>query len=411
MSKILELRQKRSASIEAMAAISDAAAAEERDLSADEQTKYDELKATLESLAAQIARLEEIETLQVSDRSSAGARSVNGAATVTRFGADNERNALNHWFRTGDTGGVRHMLADDGGVRVRLPEHRAVTDSTMNIATAGDGGNVVPTGFVGRVAQRIEDMSLANKLPVQRIQGTAATVDFPVQSADAQVFATTAEQADAHNVAWERDALQVGKTSFTLVWKTKVVELTLQLLQNNAVDLDGFIANVIGQAVGLTQNAALVTEALANGSAVKTFAGAAAIAAGEPEDMVFHATLGKYLEDDSNVSWLMARPTYGAIAKLTGNSRQYVATPQGTIRNELLGYPVAYSGSVPAIGASNKSLILGNWNYMGLYENPELSLLRDPYSVAGLVLLKYHFAFDFGTLQAGAIGYGTHPTS
>lgn len=414
MNKLQELRQARAAKIDAMAALNQKALDEERDLTDEEQVTYDDLKAEAEALKGRIERLEELEALQAEGRGSQGTQIRVKAPAWNKMGPDNERNALNQWFRTGDVGGVSHMTADtvEGrGVVVDLSEARAVTNSSMNIGTAGDGGNLVPTGFVPRIAERMSEMMLADRLGLQRIEGSAATIDFPTQAADPQVFATTAEQSDAHDVTWERDALQFGKVSFTLVWKTKVLELTLQLLQNNAVDLDGHIANMIGKNVALTHNAALVTEVAANGSVLKTFASATAIAAGEPEDIVYNNTLAYYLEDDANVAWVMRPPTFGDIASLTGNARLYAETPAGSFNRTIMGYPVEFSGQVAAIAASAKSVLFGNWNYVGLYENPTITLLRDPYSVPGMVLLKYHFAFDYGTLQSGAIGYGVHPSA
>lgn len=424
MSKVRELRQARAAKIDAMAKLNELAATEERDLTDEEKVTYEDLKGEVESLAGRIARLEETDALVADSARSMGTQTQGrgGAPAVNWLGADNEKNALNHWFRTGDTAGVSHMVRETGegrGVTIDLSEARAVaarearavTDSSMNIGTAGDGGNLNPTGFVPRIAERMSEMMLANRLAVQRVPGTASAIDWPTQAADPQVFATTAEQTDAHDVAWQRDALQFGKTTFTLVWKTKVVELTLQLLQNNAVDLDGHIANMIGKNVALTHNAALVTEVVANGSALKTFASATAIAAGEPEDIVYSSTLAYYLEDDASAAWVMRPPTFGDIASLTGNARLYAETPAGSFNRTIMGYPVFFSGQVAAQAASAKSVLFGNWDNLGLYENPEITLLRDPYSVAGMVLLKYHFAFDYGVLQAGAIGYGVHPTA
>lgn len=414
MKGLKELRQARAQKIEAMAKLNEKALEEERDLSETEQAEYDGFKAEVDSLGKQIERAEETEKLMAEARASQGAQTRGQAPAWNKLGADNERTAMNHWFRTGDIGGVSHLVADtvEGrGVVVDMSEYRAVTDSSMNIGTAADGGNLNPTGFVPRIAERMGEMMLADRLGVQRIQGTASAIDFPTQAADPQVLATTSEQSDAHDVTWERDGLQFGKSTFTLVWKTKVMELTLQLLANNAVDLDGHIASMIGKSVALTHNAALVTEVAANGSALKTFASATAIAGGEIEDIVYSNTLAYYLEDDANAAWVMRPPTFGDIVSLTGNARLYAETPAGSFNRTIMGYPVYFSGQVAAQAASAKPVLFGNWNYVGLYENPTITLLRDPYSVAGMVLLKYHFALDYGTLQSGAIGYGVHPSA
>jgi HK97 family phage major capsid protein len=63
--------------------------------------------------------------------------------------------------------------------------------------------------------------------------------------------------------------------------------------------------------------------------------------------------------------------------------------------------------------ASGKSLLIGNFNYMGMRLDPTMTFLRDPYSRAsyGEVRLHYYFRTDFEVLQAAAFQYATHPTA
>ena len=78
-----------------------------------------------------------------------------------------------------------------------------------------------------------------------------------------------------------------------------------------------------------------------------------------------------------------------------------------------MGYPVYNSSYGSAIAASAKSLIFGNFRYMGMREAPGLTFLRDPYTLAGKgqVRLLYYFRTVYKTLQAEAIQYATHPTA
>ncbi len=234
-------------------------------------------------------------------------------------------------------------------------------------------------------------------------------MNFPYENADPAVFAATSEQVDALSNTYERDRPTLGTKAFTLAKKTKKVELTDELMEDEDAALMSFLADHIGRSIGLTKNALLLTEVAASGTALKSFASATAIAAGEPEDLVFHDTLGYYLDDINSVGWVMKPTTFGAIKKLTGDSRLYDAQVQGS-RGSLLEYPVHYSGSAGTIGASAKSLYFGNWYYVGVSEGSTIGFLRDPYTTDGMVLLKYWFRICFGVLIAGAIGYGAHPT-
>ena len=415
MNIMMELRQARAAKVDEMKAMTTQAEVENRDFAADEQVKWDGLVTEIGALDARMERLEALEKAQEAAPVTTSMTKRSAPAHLKGPRGDSESRALAAFARKGDVGGFpEEMRGNQNEITFRVPmpyEMRAVTDSTMNITTAADGGNLVPTGFVNQVAKRKQEMMLADRLGVQRVPGSGTTVNYPVDGADAQVFATTAEQSDAHDVAWQRDALQPGLKAFTLVLKTKKIELTDQLLYDEDAGLMSFIAGKIADGVALTHNSVLLTEVAANGTSLKTFAAAAAIADGELEDIVYHNTLGYYLDDTGNVAWVMRPPTFGAIAKITGTARVYANPNSGSLAREVVGYPTLYSSYAAAIAASAKSVYFGNWQQVGYREDPTLTLLRDPYTVDGLTILKYSFRLVYGVLQAGGIGYGVHPTA
>ena len=413
-----ELRAQREELINQAKAKLDAAEAQDRSFTDEERTEY---KALLEKADQLRQRAEEIESMSGLE-ATLGARR---APAFNRIGrGDSEVRAMAHYLRTGDVGGMRDLAvpAEQEEVAqglaqamvVKLPsvrELRAAVDSTMNITTAADGASAVPTGFSGQIAMRMTEVRLAEKLGVRKVPGKGTTVNFPYQNAEPVVFATTAEQADDHSVVYERDVLVLGNKAFTLVKKTRRVELTSEILDDEDANLMGAIGEWIGQEMGVTHNTALLTEVAASGTSLKTFAAAAAIAAGEPEDIVFNNALGFYLDDANPGAWVMRNPTFGDIASITGNARLYAETPGGSFKHEVLGYPVFLSGAAAAIAASAKSTYFGNWFSVGMREDPALRLLRNPYRVPGLVILEYDFRLVYGVLTAGGIGYGVHPSA
>lgn len=385
----------------------------ERLLTEEEVERDDKIAAQIQQLDVEIAREE---ARRAQERSA--------PAVLKGPRGDNEVTAMAQFVRTGDSGAVSHLMEKDeqgvNRVTLRVPTayewgngiRAAAVDSTMNITTAADGKNIVPVGFVNRVAMRKNEIMLAEKLGCQRIPGKGTTVNHPYEAADPEEFATTSEQADNHANNYERDAGNTDLKAFTLVKKTRKIELTEELLEDEDANLMGYIGDRMGRQIAATHNTMLLTEAAANGTVLKTYAAAAAIAAGEPEDIVFNDTLAYYLEDDGgSIAWVTRPSTFGNIASLTGNSRLYAQTQGGTFQKELLGYPVHYSNKVAATAASAKDLFFGNWYCMGYREAPELRFIMDPYSVDGLVILKYSFRAVYGLLQAGAVGYGSHPSA
>lgn len=411
-----ELRDQRAARLNEARMIVESAETENRDLSQEEQVKYDGFIKEAETLEIRAARLEALPESVTARKAPAHNRGPLG---------DSEARAFEAYFKHGDAGGLRHLRGEPergesgAAIELTLPlsemrrgEFRAV-DSTMNITTAADGGATVPTGLAPRIAARMGEIRLTDRLGCQNIPGVGTTVNHTYENADPVVFAATSEQADdlATN-NYERDAMVLENKAFTLAKKTKKVVLTEELLDDTGENLMEAIASWIGRGMGLTHNYLLLAEAAASGTPLKTFASSSAIAAGEPEDMVYHDTLSYYIDDASNPAWVMRPGTLGLIKGLTGSSRQYGEQTLGSMGDkQLIGYPVQYSSYAAAVGTTAKSVYFGNWYYMGYREAPALRLIRDPYSEDGAVVLKYSFRAVYGLLIAGAVGYGVHPSS
>ena len=408
---VRELRDRRASLLDEARVIVEKGESEDRDLNQDEQDSYSQKITEAESLEVRINRLEALPEV-----SNTPARRT--VPTVIKNRGDDEIRALASYIRDGNRNGVSAMLSQDeetkrSEVRIHIPtgiETRAVVDSTMNITTPADGKNLVPTGFSGQVAARRNEIRLAERLGVRMVPGVGTTVNFPFEAADPVIMDTTAEQNDGHTNNYTRDTPVMGSKAFTLVKKTKKLELTEEVLEDNDVNLMGFIADHIGRAIGVTHNAMLLTEVAANGGLLKTFASATAIAGGEVEDIVYNDTLGYYMDDGGSINWVMRPSTLGNIKSITGDARMY-STPSNDGKRFLEGYPVLYSNQAAASAASAKDIFFGNWWYVGMREAPALSLIRDPYSVDGLVVLKYSFRAVYGVLVAGAVGYGAHPSA
>lgn len=398
MKTLKELRQERAQKIGRMADVNAGAENEERDLTEEEQKEYDALKAAVAVLAQRIARLEETGELEEELERSAGTK-VAGAETrgkapaynKTRLG-DSEERAFAHWIRTGDDGGVREL--------------RASNDTDMNIGTPADGGVAVPTGHYNQVIARRDEAMLAPQLGVMNIPGQGTTVNVPVDNEADGEFVATTEAND-----FDRDAPALNQVAMTLVLYSKKLELSYQLLEDEDSRLLAFLAEWVGRGMAKTHNSLLLTEARSGGTASLTLDSASAIGASELVELLYKQQ-SEYLDGSA---WVMARATEGIVRALQGDAFLYNPNPAGSDRNrpEILGYPVHNSAYASAVTASAKSIIFGNFSYMGMREAPGLTFLRDPYTLAGKgqIRLLYYFRTVYKTLQAEAIHYATHPTA
>lgn len=416
--KVRELRAERAEILDAAQALLDKAASEKRGLNRQEKRSYDGMVYRAEQL------MDEIENLEGGFGPGKGrelAMRLMGGDRVNRAGVGGEfgqvEQAVARYIRSGDESGLRDLrIANDGEYpcEIRLPrfgEMRA-TDEIMNVTTAADGGAAVPTGFAGQIAARRSEAELAIRLGCMPVPGGGLTVNFPVENADHADFALTSEQVDNYSNTYERDRPTLATKAFTLAKYTKKIALTEELELDEDANLMAFIANHVGRAIASTNNSLLLTEVAANGTALKTFASASAIAVDELEDVAFGDTISYYTADGGpSVAWVMRPSTYSAILKLDDTSiRRYAPNVIGGSMRTLLEFPVQFSNKVTAIQASAKSLYYGDWRSVGYRSSPSLKLVRDPYSTDGVVLLKYMFRSSFGVLTPG-IGYAQHPSA
>ena len=279
----------------------------------------------------------------------------------------------------------------------------------MNITTAADGKNIVPTGFYNQIIARRDEAMLAQKLGVTEIPGKGTTVDVPYDDEDDGEFVHTTETG-----TFDQDAPALGKKSLTFKKYTKYIDISHELLRDEDAKLLSFLSNWVGRGMAKTHNDLLITEVESFGSPLKTFASTSAVAVGELEAMVFDSDMVSYLEG-GNPAWVMSGPSYAKIASLVGDARSYVATPQGTgIQGPgILGYPVYFTNKADTIGTSKKSVFFGDWSAVGMRNGEGLQMIRDPYTLANKGQIRLTFLFDavYGVLNAEAIGYGANATS
>lgn len=347
----------------------------------------------LAALRQEIAALKDLMSKPVNDP---GIAAKNVSFNLkTKYG-DDETKALEYYIRKGDLGAL--------GVATKASNAVA-----MQVGTAAEGGNAVPTGHHNNIIARRDEDLIARKFGLMPILGQGTTVNVPLDGEADGEFIETNEEAD-HDV----DSPALGTKALTLLRYTKKIQISWELLEDEASNLLPFLENFVGRGIAKTHNSLLLTEVASNGTALKTFASATVIAVDELEPIVFNDALGAYLDDSGSVGWVMTPAVHGEIVLLDdANTRRYWqnAVPDAAGRPTLLGFPIVYSLKSGATAASTKSVYFGNWNYVGWRDAGMMRFIRDPYSYEGGIELRYQFRTVYGVLQAEAIGYGVHPSA
>jgi HK97 family phage major capsid protein len=317
-----------------------------------------------------------------------------GAPMYIKSLNDSPIKAMAYYLRTGKA--VSDLQWIDNG------ELKAYNNTDMNIATPADGGYAVPTGMLQEIIARRDEIYVGARLGVRNIPGKGLTVNVPID-AEADVVFTAVNEAASIN----QDAPALNQAAMTLVKYAKYITLSWELLRDEDADLIAFLNDWLARGWAGTLNSLLVTEAAAGGTAAVT------VSATPTAAQIASLAGALAPEYQDGAAWLMNPAIYATLSGITGNPFTFVSTPQGNISGpSLMGYPVERSSYAATAAASAKVIYFGNWNFMGVRNPTELTLIRDPYSASltGQVRIVAWFDAVFKTLQAEAIVYGTQST-
>lgn len=382
---IEELTRRKAALVERSERTIRLAQTEQRDLTNEETQQLESALAEIERIEAQIKLAERVQEQRERLRAPQPRR-----ATLADLGAQDsaereELRAFAYWLRTGDHGAARELRTD------------AVI--TTDASAPPYGGYSIPTPLLPRVIAKRNEIALYGVLGVQRIPGVGTTVYVPVERGTAQKWAATAEGATS-----TREAPDLDRVPMTLVKYTKRIEITSEVLQDEDVRLLDWIADYVGRTLGMTHNEQLIAAVTASGAGTDVTLGAAAAATVSDVQKVAYALPGEYVD---GAQFVMRRETYGLYVAAAASAYSQTPGPEPWP----FPAPVRYSSYVEAVGANKISVIYANWAYVGMREDPDIFVLRDPYSEAksGVLVLHHYARFCYASLNPEAIIRGKHP--
>ena len=271
--KNIELRGQRAELIKNATAIVDNAQKEGRSLNAEEKSKFDAMEADARSIKEQIDTLERAADLKKELAANAEARQAAPKASKSSTFAKYLRN------------GMGALNAEE---RALMVEMRGT--STQVVGTDSLGGFLVPQDFSDEL-----DIATLFTGEVERVAkklNTAggALLDYPTVN-DTATDANLISEAAAVTV---QDMTFANKQLSAYNYASQV-RVSMQLLQDNAFDLNSFLAESMGERIARASNAALTTgtgssqpQGIVTGSALGTTAsGATAISESDILDLIY----------------------------------------------------------------------------------------------------------------------------
>ena len=361
-----QLREKRGALVEQMQGMVAAAKAEGRNLSNEENEKFDAISNEVDELRSAAARIERSEELKKEMATKAEAR----AAAPAKVEA---RDAFNAYLRNG----YENLNAEQ---RSAMNELRG-TDTQIT-TNDGLGGFLVPENW--------SDFVSATELFKSDIEKIATVI----RTSNGQPFNLPAnnDTAVVAAILGEGTAESVSDMTFTNVkfepytYSSKIVKVSNQLMSDNAFDLGSFVGGQLAQRLNRGINAHLTTgdnsskpQGIVTGSTLgKTAASATAVTIAEILDLMY--SVDASYRNASSAAFMMNSATLAAVRKLGfGSSNDFpVFVPAMEVGGVdlLFGKPVYVNEDMDGIATGNKSIIFGDIAQYYVHEAGGVQLLR-----------------------------------
>ena len=391
-----QMREKRGALVEQMQGMVAAAKAEGRNLSNEENEKFDAISNEVDELRSAAARIERAEELKKEMASKAEEVREAAPAKVEA------REAFNAYLRKAMNG----LNANE----VRAMEELRGT-STQVTTNDGLGGFLVPENW--------SDFVSATELFKSDIERVATVI----RTSNGQAFNLPAndDTAVVAAILGEGTAETVSDMTFTNVkfepytYSSKIVKVSNQLMADNAFDLAGFVGGQLANRLNRGINDHLTTgtnssqpQGIVTGSSLgKTAASASAVTIAEILDLMY-AVDASY-RNAAGAGFMMNSATLAAVRKLGfGSSNDFpVFVPAMEVGGVdlLFGKPVHVNEDMDGIATGNKSIIFGDLKQYYVHEAGGVQLLRLNERFADALSTGFiaYRRVDGNVLQASAI--------
>lgn len=394
MASVQKLREERAGIWEQMKAIMDTADQEGRPRTAEENQTYDRLEKDLDAKGDEITRQEAFDK-----RTEEFAR-VDRSGVVPPEDADPDlgdepakgyTDAFNRYLRNGmgalDASDQRTLQAGF----VKGPQNAG------GVGTGSAGGYTVPPAFRQKIVERMTFIAVMRQFAEVINTETGASLPWPTVDDTGNEGAILAENTQVS----EQD-VTFGQASLdAYMYTSKLVRLSLQLLNDEAFGLESWLANALGNRIGRVQNRHFTVgtgtnqpDGLFTSAAVGVTAGS--VTAITYDDLVeLTESLDPAYLGGGNLRFMMSQTARKGLRKLKDSQNRPLWEPslQAGAPDTLMGYGLSLNNYVPVPAAGAKSVGFGDIR--------EAYVVRDVSDFALLRLTERYADY----LQVGFLGF------
>lgn len=268
---------------------------------------------------------------------------------------------------------------------------------TLSAGSDPDGGYFVTPDLSGRIVTKVYETSPMRQVASQQTISTDALEG--IEDLDEAGAGYAGEQ----NTSGNTDTPQIGKWKIQVYWIDTEPKATQQLLDDAAVDVEGWLAGKVADKFARFENAEFVAGATGKIRGFTTYPTAADSGSGVDWGKLGHVLSGKSgafadsnpadklfdlvgcLKDAylGNARWMMRRSLVSTIRKFKNGTGDYIWQPALTLGTPetLLGYPVVRAEDMPALASGSISLAFGDFSAgYQIVDRQGIRVLRDPYT-------------------------------
>lgn len=373
--KIKELIEMRNNLLKRMQEILDKASTETRAMTDEENTEYQNAKSEVERLRATITEMQDAERRAVSPEATSG----NEPAAQTK---EQRAEADMHQFANFIRGTVNNLERRAGEQNVTISNNTAVIPVSIANRIITTIYDICPI-FAGATRYHVK-----GKLRVPKWTNANSTHNITCGYAS-EFTELTADAGKFDSIDLEGYLLG----ALTLIGRSVV---------NNAdVDVVNFVINQMAETAARTIEKELLvgtgSSAMTGATSTSTGITAASATAVTADELI---TLQAKIKqaNQKNACWTMNPETFTAIKKLKDTTNRYLLQEDfsSDFPYRLLGKPVNLSDNMPAMAASAKAILYGDYSGLSVNvrEDPSIEVLREKYATQHALGIVMWFEMD-----------------
>ena len=273
---------------------------------------------------------------------------------------------------------------DEAEVRAFANYIKGVVEERTDVnLTTSDNGAVIPASIVNKIIKKVIDISPLYQLATRYNVGGTLSVPYYDESTQAITMAYATEFAELESTSGKFTSIQL--TGFLAGALTKVSK---SLLNNSNFGLVDFIINAMSETI-----ARFIEKELINGTTDKV-TGLSGVTSGQTKETASATavTADELIDVQELVSdmyqagavWIMRKATRTAIRKLKDGEGNYLLNRDMSAKwgYTLLGKDVYVTDNMPAMASAKRSIFYGDFTGLAVKvaENPSIEVLREKFA-------------------------------